>query len=188
LNRQLQVRCEDLTPGDRLAVEPSVVGVPVRSGGDGGTDLAVRSADSEVEEAARDRSGALKCDGVPAGLAGTRPLGSLTMELVAMGSCQHFGQIGGHERGPFGWSGRGQEPDQGRRLGPERLAAGDAVGAAVGVGDPSTSARQASMRAMIWSQREVLVAFTGHLRSVRAVRLDPEPSIEPLPDLTLTWR
>jgi hypothetical protein len=58
----------------------------------------------------------------------------------------------------------------------------------VGLGDPSTSARQASMRAMIWSQREVLVVFTGHLRSVWAVRLDPELSIEPTPDLTLTGR
>jgi hypothetical protein len=44
------------------------------------------------------------------------------------------------------------------------------------------------MRAMIWSQREVLVVFTVHLRSIRAVRFDPELSIERTPDLTLTRR
>ena len=47
--------------------------------------------------------------------------------------------------GPFAWKRLGQ----GRRLGPGRLVAVDAEAAAAGLRDPSTSARQASMRAMI---------------------------------------
>jgi hypothetical protein len=85
---------------------------------------------------------------LPAGLAalaGEPVLGSLAMELVAVGAGEHFGQRGVHGNGSFRLVAIGQ----GRRLGPGRLVAVDAEAAAAGLRDPSTSARQASMRAMI---------------------------------------
>jgi hypothetical protein len=110
-------------------------------------------------------------------------LNRMAQELVAMGSGQHLGQSGIHESESFRWSGV-DEPD-----GPDRASRPDrADGATDGPGDRSTSARQASIRATISSHREVLVLFTGHLRSSGPFLLDRVSSIDPTADLTLMPR